>query len=639
MKSWGIELRVFFISLMPVTVIALLLVAYFVTARIAELSQSLNERGLAIARQMAPASEYGLFSGNTEILQALTRAALREADVEAVRILDSSGTVLASSRQGSLEAGIARQHSQTPDLLFSAPVFQSQIDIGNNIDPSSTAKTPARTLGTIEVELGTARTEAQKNRFIRNAIYITLFGLIFTALLAASIGRSVTRPILALTAAVKELERGNLDVRVHTGATAELATLEKGFNQMASAQQSAQDTLTAEVAAVTRQLETRAGEESRALTQQKEMAEQARAEAEAANRSKSRFLASASHDLRQPLHALGLFAAALSEKHFDPDTRALVANIAASVRSLESLFNALLDISRLDAGIIAPHVRHFALQPLFERIATDYTPQALEQGLRLRVAKTRAVVFSDPILLEQMLRNLVSNAIRYTYKNGVLLGARRSGGAQLRVGCWDTGIGIDKSHHSEIFTEFFQLGNPERDRAKGLGLGLAIVQRLARILKYEIHVVSTPGVGSCFSFDVPLGNPALLSNTKAHPATRFDDARVLVIDDERSVLDSTCALLQGWGCKPVAADSLAAAMDVLAGGSPALILADYRLRNNETGVAAINVLRQTFGASIPAVLITGDTLGQHDVGVGPYYTLHKPVSPAKLRALMKSLLK
>jgi len=637
-SNWGIERRVLLISVMPVTVIALLLVSYFVSARIAELSQSLNERGLAIARQMAPASEYGLFSGNTEILHALTRSALREADVEAVRILDSEGKVLASSRQGPVGAGVARQLSKTPDLLFSAPVFQSQIDIADNMDPSASARIPPRALGTVEVELGTARTVAQKNRFLRNSAYITLLGLIFTALVAANIGRSVTRPILGLTAAVKEMEKGNLAVRVNTGARGELATLENGFNQMASAQQSAQHTLAAEVAAVTRQLEARAGEESRALTQQKELAEQARAEAEAANRSKSHFLASASHDLRQPLHALGLFAAALSEKNFDRDTRALVGNIGASVRSLESLFNALLDISRLDAGIIAPHLRHFALQPLFERIATDYNPQANEQGLRLRIAQTRAVVYSDPILLEQMLRNLVSNAIRYTYKNGVLLGVRRAGNGQLRVGCWDTGIGIDRAHHSEIFTEFFQLGNPERDRVKGLGLGLAIVQRLAQILEYDIRVASTPGVGSCFCFTVPLGDCALMPSTQAHPATRFDDARVLVIDDERAVLDSTCALLQGWGCQTIAADSLATAVHLLAGGTPALILADYRLRNNETGIIAINTLRETFGKSIPAVLITGDTLGHPDSGTGPYHTLHKPVSPAKLRALMKSLL-
>jgi signal transduction histidine kinase/ActR/RegA family two-component response regulator len=362
--------------------------------------------------------------------------------------------------------------------------------------------------------------------------------------------------------------------------------------------------------------------------------------AERANRAKSSFLAAASHDLRQPIHALGLFIGALRGVAMPAQGARLVEQIERSTQALDSLFNAILDISRLDAGVVEPAPVAFPLHPLIERITDDHAEEALAKGLELRCAPTRAVVRSDPILVERILRNLVSNAVKHTERGRVLVGCRK--GSPLRVEVWDTGPGIAADLRDRVFEEYFQIGNPERDRAQGLGLGLAIVRRLTDLIGSTLVLRSTPGRGSCFSVTLPT---ASADEVPAPPAAIADGSPrglIAVIDDEAAVLEAMDAQLAGWGHRTLLAASGEEALARLSALSarPDLIICDYRLRGGETGAAVIERLRARLGADIPAMLVTGDTAPDRiaQAQASGYPLLHKPVAKARLRAAIASQL-
>lgn len=365
--------------------------------------------------------------------------------------------------------------------------------------------------------------------------------------------------------------------------------------------------------------------------------------AEQANNAKTRFLAAASHDLRQPLHAMGLFVSALEERVRGAAARKLVDQLKASTDALRELLDGLLDISRLDAGVIQPRISDCSVQALFDRLNHDYAAVADEKKLRLVFAPTCVAVRGDAALLERIVRNLLSNALRYTERGGVVVGARRRG-TDIRMEVYDTGIGIHPNEIGNIFREFYQIGNPERDRSKGLGLGLAIAARLAQLLDSQLDVVSVPGTGSRFSLSLPRSTvPATHVEMPSKPAPgRLTSAVVVVIDDERAILDATHTLLEGWGCHAVLADSGASACTALARErrQPDVIVADYRLRNGESGLDAIKALHAEYGTAIPAIVITGDTAPDRlrDAKASGYHVLAKPLAPAQLRALLSHLL-
>jgi signal transduction histidine kinase len=369
-------------------------------------------------------------------------------------------------------------------------------------------------------------------------------------------------------------------------------------------------------------------------------AERARAEAEAANLSKTQFLAAASHDLRQPLHAMGLFAATLSEKVHDAAVRNLVSSINASVEALERLFSALLDISKLDTGAVVPNRAAFALAPLLARLEHEYAPIAAVSGLRLGVVSTRLWTDSDPVLLERILSNLVSNAIRYTVRGGVVIGVRRDG-QRIALQVWDSGIGIAPCDRERIFDEFYQIGNTERHSSKGMGLGLAITRRLTDLLGHPISVDSRPGRGSRFSVELPCATPERQASPAAALAGQSSalsllaGAQIAVVDDELAVVDGMRELYAAWGAEVIAArsgDGLLAALGET-GRYPDLIVADYWLTRGELGTDVIERLRREMGLSIPALLISGHsgagTLGRmHSPGCE---ILIKPVLPRELK--------
>jgi signal transduction histidine kinase/CheY-like chemotaxis protein len=372
-------------------------------------------------------------------------------------------------------------------------------------------------------------------------------------------------------------------------------------------------------------------------------ADQARLAAEEANVAKSRFLAAAGHDLRQPLHALGFFVDALQEHSLPSDSRIVVANIRRSVDAMEDLFNSLLDVSRLDAGIVRPRIATIPLAPLMERVRLEYESAAREKSLNLRVVRNSLFVRSDAVLLERIMRNLLANAVHYTDRGRVILGARRSADS-VRIEVWDSGRGIPQDKHREIFQEFRQLDNPARDRRKGLGLGLAIVERLVKLLDHTLELRSQLGRGSVFAVTVPRSRREDFIPGEADGQIVVDrdvaNSLILVVDDEPDVRDSMLALLGKWRCEVVAADSCAEMLGKLVSiqRMPDLIVADYRLRE-ETGIDVVARLREEFNAQVPALLITGDTGIEQlrEAEESGLHVLHKPLNPSRLRALIATL--
>lgn len=356
-------------------------------------------------------------------------------------------------------------------------------------------------------------------------------------------------------------------------------------------------------------------------------------EAENANREKSRFLAAASHDLRQPVHAQGLFLAELDDYVEHPHGRRLLAGLENSIEALRKLFDSVLDVARLDAGVVAPRVTDFSLSALFDEIGNEFAPQLEEQEIDFTRMPTRLVVRSDRTLLGRVLRNLVTNALRYAGGGRVLLGVRRQSGA-ARIEVHDTGIGIDARELTRVFDEFYQIGNPERDRDKGAGLGLAIVQRTAQLLNSPLTVRSAPGKGSLFAITVPLGTAAAGLPEASPRSADVAGLNVLLVEDEKQIREVLTAFLQHRGC--VVRQAATGEQALLAGDAAAIdvMVVDYRLPGSRNGLQVIDAIRQRRKAAIPAVLVSGDiALGEAGSRLGSGTLLvHKPVSPGNLLA-------
>jgi signal transduction histidine kinase len=378
-----------------------------------------------------------------------------------------------------------------------------------------------------------------------------------------------------------------------------------------------------------------------ALRIQTAVAEAARRDAERANLAKSQFLAAASHDLRQPLYALSLFSASLGGSHLDEHTRRIVRDIQDSVGVMESLFVGLLDISKLEAGVIKATPGAVSVDALFDRLNQYFRPAALERGLDLRFRSDNEWLTSDPILLEQLLGNLLSNALRCTDRGGVLVAARRRGGA-TRLEVWDTGVGIEQPDFDRIFDEFVQLANPERDRRKGLGLGLSIARRSASLIGGTIEVASRPGRGSRFAISQPALPPSTGTSATVAPrieAVRWDAALpLLIVEDDRDVRNALGLLLRTWGLRFEAlADAASALAAIEAGNRYGLILSDYRLGGSMNGLDLITQIKELRSTPAPStVLITGDVdpsliSAAHALGVS---LLLKPLNPKDLRTLL-----
>jgi signal transduction histidine kinase len=380
---------------------------------------------------------------------------------------------------------------------------------------------------------------------------------------------------------------------------------------------------------------------------EKEAADVARRQAEVANRAKTQFFTAASHDLRQPLHAMGLFAEALRQKSHNEEVSQLVNSINSSVDALEGLFSELLDITRIDTGGVEVKPAHFAVADIMRKLRLHFEPNAFEKGLALRFRGMHHLVYADPLLVERILRNLVSNAIRYTEDGTVLVSARRKG-QEVLLQVWDTGHGIPLDEQQHIFEEFYQLASNRpatTEQRKGLGLGLAIVKRLAGLMNAPLTLRSEPGRGTVFSLQVPRGERSAvqLPNTdrKGPLGITLEGRLIVVVEDEPAVRGGLEALLKGWGATLASFDSVAAANEWANSSNPEqtvpdLLIVDYRLENGQTGVQAIDLLRARFGAQLPAIMVTGSTMTGHEKESSEhnFHLLIKPVVPNKLRAMI-----
>jgi len=358
----------------------------------------------------------------------------------------------------------------------------------------------------------------------------------------------------------------------------------------------------------------------------------------AAHAAKSRFLAAASHDLRQPVVTIGLLVGLLREQVTAPALRSMVARVDEAVAAMESLLAGLLDLSRLEAGTVRVRPQRVPLQPLFDAVAVHEDEAARRKGLRLRVRPTRRAVWADPVLLEQIVRNLVSNAVRYTDAGGVLVAARPATGGRVRVQVWDTGRGIASAQQAAVFEEFVQLDNPQRERSQGLGLGLALVQRSAALLGAALALRSVPGRGSCFSLDLPAEDGPAPAPAPLHDTERWlAGQRVLLVEDDAAVRDALVSRLAAWGAEVQAHDgpgALRQALDALPPGAhrARLLVTDLRLPGG-SGWDVVTLVRQRFGP-LPVLVVTGNTAPADlaALAASGLAVLHKPFRADDLRA-------
>jgi len=446
---------------------------------------------------------------------------------------------------------------------------------------------------------------------------LLLAGLALAFLAGLFLARRMVVPIQAIRAGAARIGSGDLTQRISITTGDELEALADQFNQMAEQLQDSYAYLERKVEERTRELEL-------------------------ANLAKSRFLAAASHDLRQPLHALGLFVAQLRSHMKSAEGSRLVDRIDDAVGAMNELFNALLDISKLDAGVLPINLIEFPIAQVLRRIESTFAEAAREKGLSFQLVLSSAWVSSDPILLERIVLNLVSNAVRYTTFGSVVVGCRRRGDT-VHIEVRDSGPGIPDEQRRNIFGEFYRLAGDNTQG--GLGLGLAIVDRLCKLLDHPIQLDSTVGKGSRFSVTVPMA-AAQAQIAEPQPAPVAIDATrgklVMVIDDDALVLDSMGGLLRSWGCRVVAAATPEEALaDLGSGERPDLIICDYRLANGQSGVAAIADLRKAYGAPVPAFLMSGDTAPERlrEARESGHHLLHKPLRAMALRALINRLLK
>jgi signal transduction histidine kinase/CheY-like chemotaxis protein len=394
------------------------------------------------------------------------------------------------------------------------------------------------------------------------------------------------------------------------------------------------------------QLKVRADHLTVQLRAEKVAADVARQQAEVANRAKTQFFAAASHDLRQPLHAMGLFAEALRQRSHDEEVVHLVTSINGSVDALEDLFSELLDITKIDTGGVETVPEHFNVGDIFRKLRLHFEPTAFEKGLSLRFRGDLLNAYADPVLVERILRNLVSNAIRYTNDGSVLVSCRRQRG-RLLLQVWDTGVGIREREQERIFEEFYQVPYSEAlspQQRKGLGLGLAIVKRLSELIEAPLTLRSRSGHGSVFTLTLPIGRaqrtqPPPLKG-KIPLGLTLERRFIVVVEDEPSVRGGLEVLLKGWGATVISFETVAAssawaqAVDDSV-QKPDLLIVDYRLEQGHTGLESIEALRQRFGP-VPAIMVTGSTMTGHEAEAQAhdFHLLVKPVVPNKLRAMI-----
>ncbi len=636
--------RLLWLSMLPLMLFAVIWLSYALLQRYSDLSSQLEQRAELLARQMAVASDYAIFAQNTLVLQNITAAVVKEPEVTLAGVFDSQlqplsvSTSLSDTDQTTdpvsqlqiqtIERSDQPRMTRLSDRLLR--YVQPIASVGLEIDelPKAVAASSAiRGYAVVEVSLDSVYTELLK--FMGGVLLILASFLFIAWSVVSRFSAQLDKSLESMAEAAKKIGAGETQVRLGQSHIKVFDRLSRDLNLMAERLEFAQ-----------RDLEQKIDKATQALREQKEAAEQA-------NNAKSRFLAAASHDLRQPMHALSLLVSA-AQLETDPAAQGFILRrIENGTAALSDLLNSLLDISRLDGGGVEVRQEDFAVESLMHRLQDTYQSLAEEKGLELMIRPTKAFTRSDPALLERILGNLLSNAIRYTPSGGAVYVAVRPRGQDWLIQVRDNGPGIALKDQETIFQEFVQLSNPQRDRSLGLGLGLAIVQRLVKLLGHQIEVRSLPGQGATFGLRIPRAIPSdagLASESpKATDPLQFDGLRILVVEDDELVRQSFAGLLGMWGAH---VDVFAQADAALAhlqthGGQPQLIITDHRLSGDQNGLELARAIAHQQGRAVSTLLITGDTeddllrrLSEPHIQV-----LYKPVKPNVLIANINRLLR
>ncbi|MFC4765127.1 ATP-binding response regulator [Dyella koreensis] len=602
--------RLAFIALVPTLVTAALLVIMLTRYQLNSLRSMAQSTADAIATQAASISVDPIRDMQRRDIKRIAESISELPHVAHVQIRASDGEILADSR-----GSISRRPS---DVLT---VVHDVKDSDQPLQP---------TIGSVLVDVSMSEAIAAQRASLRNALIALALSLFIAGVIGWQAAHWISAPLRRLAGAVHQLGRGDRKVEVEVTDQSEIGELQRGFNAAASALYDVQRGMEQEIEHATVEL----ARKNAAL--------------EAASVAKARFLAAASHDLRQPLYALTLFSSSLAVDERDPVRLDRIAHIQECVEALDHLFSELLDLSRLETGAMQIEISEFSLDHVFEEVSRNFRMIAEQHGLRLVMRATHLWVRSDRTMLARILNNLVSNALRYTRQGGVLVVARHRLDGTVRVDVWDTGSGIEPEHQARVFDEFYRVdchGTGEHDSGprRGLGLGLATVQRLAELLDTRVQLKSTPGRGSVFSFHLPEVPPQHPQQTEVDPATLdVTGMRVLVIDDEPAILSGIRYLLRGWGCDVAVAEDRTQALEAVESWSqpPDIVISDLRLRDNESGLEVLAALDRHFlrdGAEpFPRLLITGETRSDRlrEIMAAKIPVLYKPVSPEQLREAM-----
>lgn len=605
--------RLAFVALVPTLVTAAILVVMLTRYQLNTLRGMAHSTAEAIATQAASMSADPILAMQRRDLKRIAESVGELPHVTHVQIRAADGEILADARRNS--------DVRPGDVLT---VVRDVKSGEQSLEPP---------LGSVLIDLSLGEAISAQRASLRNALIALALSLFIAGVLGWQTARWISAPLRRLAGAVHKLGRGDRRVEVELTDETEIGELQRGFNSAAAALYDVQRGMEQEIEHATVEL----ARKNAAL--------------EAASVAKARFLAAASHDLRQPLYALTLFSSSLAVDERDPVRLDRIAHIQECVEALDHLFSELLDLSRLETGAMQIEISEFPLDLVFEEVSRNFRMIAEQHDLRLVMRTTHLWVRSDRTMLARILNNLVSNALRYTRQGGVLVVARRRADGTVRVDVWDTGSGIEPEHQSRVFDEFYRIdhhGNGEHDAGprRGLGLGLATVQRLAELLDTRVQLKSTPGRGSVFSFHLPEVPPQLPPRKEVDAAALdVTGMRVLVIDDEPAILSGIRYLLRSWGCDvAVAEDRVQAleAMDTWA-SPPDLVISDLRLRENESGLDVLAELERRYAEAgfepFPRLLITGETRSDRlrEIMAAKIHVLYKPVSPEQLREAMVAL--
>jgi signal transduction histidine kinase len=598
------------VALVPTMVTATLLVTMLTQHQLVTLRDMAQNTADAIATQAASVSTSPLRDMQRRELARIAESIGQLPHVARVQIRAADGEILADS--------LGRSGSGTTESLTVVR------DVVDNDQPGNPV------LGSVLVDVSLSDAIAAQQASLRSALIALVASLVIAAVIAWQAARWISAPLRRLVSAVHQLGRGDRHVEVEVTDQTEIGELQRGFNSAALALFDVQRSMEREIEHATVEL----ARKNAAL--------------EAASVAKARFLAAASHDLRQPLYALTLFSSSLAVDERDPVRLDRIAHIQECVEALDHLFSELLDLSRLETGAMQIEITEFPLDHVLQEVSRNFRMIAEQHGLRLIMRATNLWVRSDRTMLARILNNLVSNALRYTNKGGVLVVARRRSDDTVRVDVWDTGSGIAPEHQARVFDEFYRVechNTNERDTGtrRGLGLGLATVQRLAELLDTQVLLKSHPGRGSVFSFHLPAVPAQQIFDTSVEEAPMdVSGMRVLVIDDEPAILSGIRYLLRSWGCEVAIAEDRIQALQAAEEWPtpPDIVISDLRLRDGESGLDVLAALDQLYlrdgYGPFPRLLITGETRSDRlrEIMAANIPVLYKPVSPEQLREAM-----